>query len=421
MFKNTLNSFTNNISQKIKNPFLGTFIIVWITRNWQFVYSLFNFDSKTNRESRLAIIKEFFKDYGIVEILVTIGYSLLVLVATYVFLNFSRLIVDFFQEIVTPRISKLFNESNIVTREKYNILDTQVNQLETKFNKERESRLKAQNETESLETRVKELLDKETRLNNSIEEQINLRGIVEKENQELKEASKDLKKSKDLLLKTHKEHETLKEEIKKLESKNGIAIKNILKEKELRDEAEQANKPLEEKIKDLERKLEIANINIEDERTFREEAERKYLTLKGEIHDLRSQEVEITDNLNKERSLKSKAQKDNENLKERIKELQSQENKTSNTVEKEYNSTEKRSQLVFEKLVDEKKIDLFMGAASEILSDIPQKKNASIQEFTLLGLIIPGKEGYPNDTFNYTLTNLGKVIINKSIIPNTKK
>lgn len=37
-------SFVDNIKQKTTNPFFGTLILVWLVRNWELIYTLFNFD-----------------------------------------------------------------------------------------------------------------------------------------------------------------------------------------------------------------------------------------------------------------------------------------------------------------------------------------------------------------------------------------
>ncbi|WP_166387983.1 hypothetical protein [Polaribacter sp. 11A2H] len=158
MIKNAINSFSDNINQKLKNPFLGTFIIIWTIRNWEFIYSLFFFDSETKLNGRLEMIKSFFIDYGILEILITIGLTFLILIITYVLLNLSRLIINFFDKIITPKIYKLTDESTIVLKEDFDKLKIEINRLETKVQEERELRLKIQNENDNLEKRTSELL-----------------------------------------------------------------------------------------------------------------------------------------------------------------------------------------------------------------------------------------------------------------------
>lgn len=164
MIKYTISSFSDNIIQKIRNPFLGTFIIVWVIRNWKFIYSLFYFDSELSLDNRIVIIKTYFKDYGINEILITVGYSFLILTTTYVLLNISRLIVNFFDKMVTPEVYKITDKSSVVLKTLYNEKIKKIDELESKVQSERDLRLKAQNENEQLENRIKELLTPKSKL-----------------------------------------------------------------------------------------------------------------------------------------------------------------------------------------------------------------------------------------------------------------
>ncbi len=34
----------DNVLQKTTNPFFGTLIAIWLVHNWQFIYTIFNFE-----------------------------------------------------------------------------------------------------------------------------------------------------------------------------------------------------------------------------------------------------------------------------------------------------------------------------------------------------------------------------------------
>jgi len=159
MINKSISSFTDNINQKLKNPFLGTFIIVWIIRNWEFIYSLFYFDSELPLDDRITKIKTFFLEYGILEILTTISLTFLILIVTYILLNLSKLIVNFFDKIITPKVYEVFDKSSVVLKTTHDGALDKIEQLESKVQSERELRLKIQNENEKLEDRIKELLE----------------------------------------------------------------------------------------------------------------------------------------------------------------------------------------------------------------------------------------------------------------------
>ncbi|WP_377717329.1 hypothetical protein [Pseudofulvibacter geojedonensis] len=62
MIKDFLISFRDNFKEKTRNPFLGTYVIVWIVLNWELIYTLFNFDDNYKLENKVAFIKAYYKE-----------------------------------------------------------------------------------------------------------------------------------------------------------------------------------------------------------------------------------------------------------------------------------------------------------------------------------------------------------------------
>ncbi|MES2864028.1 MAG: hypothetical protein V4666_07915 [Bacteroidota bacterium] len=158
MIQEAFNSFKENINQRTKNPLLGTFIIVWIIRNWKFVYSLFYFDKELKLNGKLLKIEFYFKNYDFKEILVTIFVTFIVLISTYVLMSLSRLIISFFEKVVTPKISQITDKSSIVLKSDYNNVQLELERLELKVQEEKANRIRIQNDNEILERRVLDLL-----------------------------------------------------------------------------------------------------------------------------------------------------------------------------------------------------------------------------------------------------------------------
>ena len=76
-----IESFVDNIKQKTTNPFFGTLILVWLVRNWELVYTLFNFDN----DCTLSDKKQFIRDYYVSkffwkELLLNIGIALCLMI-----------------------------------------------------------------------------------------------------------------------------------------------------------------------------------------------------------------------------------------------------------------------------------------------------------------------------------------------------
>lgn len=149
MVKDFLISFSDNFKEKTKNPFLGTYLLVWLIRNWDLIYSLFNFDPKSNRGERIKFVKAYYSETNFVEnLLINILWSFGLLILTYVLVNISRVIVNLSEKQLTPLIYKVTDSKSIVLKEEYDRVRSENDELQSRLDKERESRSK-------LETRIK--------------------------------------------------------------------------------------------------------------------------------------------------------------------------------------------------------------------------------------------------------------------------
>ncbi|RBQ05847.1 hypothetical protein [Pedobacter miscanthi] len=161
MVKDTLNSMLDNIKERTTNPFLGTFVIVWIVKNWKLVYSLFYFDSAFTLPKRLAYIERYFNEKSFwCNMLVVVGFTILVLVITYILLALSRLLTEFYDKMVVPKIAKITDKSSIVLKSKYNELEEAFKLLEKRYEEERLAKVAAQNERDTSDTKLLEYMSK---------------------------------------------------------------------------------------------------------------------------------------------------------------------------------------------------------------------------------------------------------------------
>ncbi|WP_299112890.1 hypothetical protein [uncultured Winogradskyella sp.] len=158
MIKDFLISFKDNFKEKTRNPFLGTYLIVWIIRNWLLVYTLFNFDKIHNLDFKVNFIKTYYSENDfITNLLTNILWSLGLLILTYVLLNVSRFIINLSEKQITPWIYKITDSKSIVLKEEYDRLKQEKNLIENKLEDERENRVKLLNEISRLENRIDEL------------------------------------------------------------------------------------------------------------------------------------------------------------------------------------------------------------------------------------------------------------------------
>jgi hypothetical protein len=181
MIKDLLVSFTDNFKEKTRNPFLGTYLLVWLIRNWELIYTLFNFDSDCNLKDKKDFIFIYYKENPFISNLLTnILWSFGLLILTYLLINLSRFIVNLFEKKLTPWIYKITDSNSIVLKETYDKLKSENNILELNLEKERESKGKLQIEITKLEKKLEESnnsinsIDKEIPEPNKIEDEIDL-------------------------------------------------------------------------------------------------------------------------------------------------------------------------------------------------------------------------------------------------------
>lgn len=159
MIKDFLISFKDNFKEKTRNPFLGTYLVVWIIRNWLLVYTLFNFDEKHNLDFKVNFIKTYYSENDFISNLLTnILWSFGILILTYALLNVSRFIVNISEKQITPWIHKISDSKSIILKGEYDKLKQEKNLIENKLESERENRVKLLNEISRLENRIDELL-----------------------------------------------------------------------------------------------------------------------------------------------------------------------------------------------------------------------------------------------------------------------
>jgi hypothetical protein len=183
MIKDLLVSFKDNINTKTSNPFFGTFVLVWITKNWNLIYSIFNFDSKTTLEEKRTFIDSHFTLLPSIETLLwCVLETFIILVVSYILINLARLIVNFFDKQITPLMYKWTDENSIVLKSIYDISENERKRLEKRVEEEREAKLKLQEDYDKLEKRIAELLINKNSTKKEEKEEIQPKGSTQKTN-----------------------------------------------------------------------------------------------------------------------------------------------------------------------------------------------------------------------------------------------
>lgn len=157
--KNLLGFFQQDIKLKTTNPFFAAYFIVWIVRNWKFIYSLFTLNTIIPIGERFKILEVYLKSESyLLELTYCIVLALLLIIITYFFINVSRLITNLFEKRLTPLIYKISDFKKLVTKEVYVKVCNQRDQNENKYEAERDRRLKLQGDYDNLENTYQKLL-----------------------------------------------------------------------------------------------------------------------------------------------------------------------------------------------------------------------------------------------------------------------
>lgn len=162
MINKTIVSLASNLKEKSTNPFLGTYAVVWFIRNWELVYSLFNFDKAADLNFKVEFIRSYYADHNFIEgLLQNIVWSFGILIVTYSLLNLSRFIVNFSEKRITPWIYKNTDSNSIVLKSVYESIRNSRDELQAALYRERDAKIKLEIKNKALDDKNTELMDRE--------------------------------------------------------------------------------------------------------------------------------------------------------------------------------------------------------------------------------------------------------------------
>lgn len=117
------NSILDNIKQKTTNPFFGTLIFVWLVRNWELVYTVFNFDDELTLAQKVEKISSFYKDKNIPqELWANCWRAFVLLILGYVIFIVSRVIMNFVYQKIIPLLNSKISSNLVVDKNRFDIV-----------------------------------------------------------------------------------------------------------------------------------------------------------------------------------------------------------------------------------------------------------------------------------------------------------
>jgi hypothetical protein len=111
------NSLASSLKERIRNPFLFTFLLVTIFKNWKLFVIIFNFEKDCNMYDKIFTIEDYLEKNVTIEAFiynVLISFSILIL--TFILLATSKLIVDFYYKVILKLIIRLVDKKQIALK-----------------------------------------------------------------------------------------------------------------------------------------------------------------------------------------------------------------------------------------------------------------------------------------------------------------
>lgn len=135
-----VNDFFSNIKDKLTNPFFGTLIFVWLTRNWILVYTIFNFDDNHNLVTKVLFIKKYLSEQCFwLELLINIGLTIIFMISGYLLVAGTKVLSVWIEYKVMPYFTDKVTSDKIVPKEDYEkVVDERQNYFK-RYEEERNS------------------------------------------------------------------------------------------------------------------------------------------------------------------------------------------------------------------------------------------------------------------------------------------
>lgn len=213
-----INSFFNNIKDKLTNPFFGTLILVLIIHHWELWYTLFNFDSDCTLQDKIFSIRTYIND--------NLSYILFMWEALqaiiYMFLGYliivgTRSLVIWVEFGLMPMITGKIINKDVVRKNEY---DNVVKEREEYFDQYEEQRKNVRIFSKTIDEQTEQIKQKDENL-------LEQSNTITRTIKELDITKKKLENSETSNKKNTNEILVLKESLNQLKNENEIKMIQI--------------------------------------------------------------------------------------------------------------------------------------------------------------------------------------------------
>lgn len=161
MIKELLNSTGHVVTERIKNPFIGSFILAWFYLNWELAILLVNLPEDADYKTKVDLIKVYLLENLYDVLLFPLLYSMIILISYGVISNITLIITSFFQKTLRPKILNLFDKNLIIEKRVYNDLKETYSKLLIDFDTLQQSYYGISKEREELKAQLLKDTEKE--------------------------------------------------------------------------------------------------------------------------------------------------------------------------------------------------------------------------------------------------------------------
>lgn len=219
-----LNSFFQNIKDKLSNPFFGTLIFILIIHHWELWYTLFNFDKNYTRNAKVSLIRNLAEhELSTKNILNDILYALLISLCGYLIVVGTRTLSMLIEFRIMPIITGKIIDKNVVLKSIHDETVSERDEYAEKYEEQRKNvRILSKNydeQTEQIKQKDQDLLKQSETISNTIRELDNIKKKLENSQSEnnikktqisqLNNSLEELKKDLDINLEIKEKYEHL--------------------------------------------------------------------------------------------------------------------------------------------------------------------------------------------------------------------
>jgi len=128
--------------KKVTNPFFATYFFVLLYRNWELIFTLFNFDDDCTLDDKLHLINQYFNKLEFIDqIWTNLWVTAVVIVISYLLYFGFRALANLFERKVFPIADKIDNDL-VVTKERYLKVKEDLDNLNKEFKYVRDENIK---------------------------------------------------------------------------------------------------------------------------------------------------------------------------------------------------------------------------------------------------------------------------------------